>query len=195
MSKSRGNAVNPTTFLDQQGADALRWYLLTVSPPWLPTRFDPEGVVEVVRKFLGTLMNTYSFFALYANIDRFTYNAEQRIPVAQRAELDRWLCSTLAALVEKVDENLQRYDLTKAARLINTFVLDDLSNWYVRRSRRRFWKSEMGQDKMAAYQTLWECLVTVSKLMAPMAPFTAEEVYRNLSVGLAGYEASVHLTM
>jgi isoleucyl-tRNA synthetase len=195
MSKSRGNAVNPISFLDQQGADALRWYLLTVSPPWLPTRFDSDGVVEVVRKFLGTLMNTYSFFALYANIDRFVYNPEQRIPVAERAELDRWLCSSLNGLVEKVNENLARYDLTKAARLINTFVLDDLSNWYVRRSRRRFWKSEMGQDKTAAYQTLWECLVTVSKLMAPMAPFTAEEVFRNLTAGLSGYEDSVHLAM
>ena len=161
MSKTRGNAVDPVTFLDQQGADALRWYLLTVSPPWLPTRFDAEGVVEVVRKFLGTLVNTYSFFALYANIDRFTYKAEERIPVEQRSELDRWLCSALTGLTEKVNENMQRYDLTKAGRSLNSFVLDDLSNWYVRRSRRRFWKAEMGQDKCSAYQTLWECLVVV----------------------------------
>jgi isoleucyl-tRNA synthetase len=193
MSKTRGNAVDPIKFLDQQGADALRWYLLTVSPPWLPTRFDSEGVIEVVRKFLGTLANTYSFFSLYANIDRFEYNGSERIPVKDRSELDRWLCSALFSLTEKVNENLQRYDLTKAGRSINSFVLDDLSNWYVRRSRRRFWKSEMGQDKRSAYQTLWECLVVVSKLMAPMAPFFAEEIYRNLTAGQDTCGDSVHL--
>jgi len=193
MSKTRGNAVDPFVFLDQQGADALRWYLLTASPPWLPTRFDPEGVVEVVRKFLGTLANTYSFFALYANVDHFEYKAEERIPVAERSELDRWLCSALNSLTERVDENLQNYDLTKAGRNINAFVLDDLSNWYVRRSRRRFWKSEMGQDKQSAYQTLWECLVVISRLMAPLAPFMAEEIYRNLTSGQNGLTDSVHL--
>ncbi len=193
MSKTRGNAVDPVKFLDQQGADALRWYLLTVSPPWLPTRFDPEGVVEVVRKFLGTLVNTYSFFALYANIDRFTYKAEERIPVEQRSELDRWLCSALTGLTEKVNENMQRYDLTKAGRSLNSFVLDDLSNWYVRRSRRRFWKAEMGQDKCSAYQTLWECLMVVSRLMAPLAPFIAEEIFRNLTDGQPDQPVSVHL--
>ncbi len=195
MSKTRGNAVDPIKFLDEQGADALRWYLLTVSPPWLPTRFDPEGVVEVVRKFLGTLANTYSFFALYANIDKFAYDAQKRIPIDKRSELDRWLCSALFSLTEKVNENLQRYDLTKAGRLLNNFVLDDLSNWYVRRSRRRFWKSEMGQDKQSAYQTLWECLVTLSKLAAPMAPFITEELYRNLTAGQKGHDDSVHLAM
>ncbi|HPI71807.1 MAG TPA: isoleucine--tRNA ligase [bacterium] len=193
MSKTRGNAVDPVKFLDQQGADALRWYLLTVSPPWLPTRFDPEGVVEVVRKFLGTLVNTYSFFALYANIDRFTYKTGERIPVEQRSELDRWLCSALKGLTEKVNENLQRYDLTKAGRSLNSFVLDDLSNWYVRRSRRRFWKAEMGQDKCSAYQTLWECLVVVSRLMAPLAPFISEEIFRNLTNGQPDQPISVHL--
>jgi len=190
MSKSRGNAVDPVEYLDQYGADALRWYLLTASPPWLPTRFDAEGLREVVRKFLSTLINTYSFFALYANIDGFQYQQAQRIPMAERSELDRWLCSTLSTLTRRVNENLEKYDLTRAARGIASFVLDDLSNWYVRRSRRRFWKSEMGRDKLAAFQTLYECLLTVSRLMAPMAPFVSEELYRNL--GTAGAE-SVHL--
>jgi isoleucyl-tRNA synthetase len=193
MSKTRGNAVTPIEFLDNQGADALRWYLLTVSPPWLPTRFDPEGVRDVIRKFLGTLANTYSFFVLYANIDNFTYDAAQRIPVAERSELDRWLSSALTSLTKRVNDNLARYDLTKAARGIADFVVDDLSNWYVRRSRRRFWKSEMGTDKLAAFQTLYESLLTVSRLMAPMAPFMAEEIYRNLIAGQADLAESVHL--
>ena len=194
MSKTRGNAVDPFDFLDNQGADALRWYLLTASPPWLPTRFDPEGVRDVIRKFLGTLANTYSFFALYANIDQFEYDPATRIPVAERPELDRWLCASLHTLTRRVEENLARYDLTKASRAISGFVVDDLSNWYVRRSRRRFWKSEMGHDKRAAYQTLYECLVTVSRLMAPMAPFLSEEIYGNLSKGQSGAAESVHLT-
>jgi len=194
MSKSRGNAVAPFDFLDNQGADALRWYLLTASPPWLPTRFDPEGVRDVIRKFLGTLANTYSFFALYANIDKFEYDPAGRIPVAERSELDRWLSASLYTLSKRVNENLERYDLTKAARGIANFVVDDLSNWYVRRSRRRFWKSEMGQDKLAAYQTLYECLVTISRLMAPMAPFISEEIYCNLTKDQSGASDSVHLT-
>lgn len=194
MSKSRGNAVAPLDFLDTQGADALRWYLLTASPPWLPTRFDPEGVRDVIRKFLGTLANTYSFFTLYANIDKFSYDAAARIPVAQRSELDRWLLSSLTSLTGRIQENLERFDLTKAARGIAEFVVDDLSNWYVRRSRRRFWKSEMGTDKLAAFQTLYECLQTVSRLMAPMAPFMAEEIYRNLGEGNPEAADSVHLS-
>ncbi len=193
MSKSRGNAVDPFDFLEAQGADALRWYLLTVSPPWVPTRFDPEGVREVIRKFLGTLANTYSFFVLYANIDQFKYDINKRIPVEKRSELDRWLCSRLYSLTRSVNDNLSRYDLTKASRSISEFVINDLSNWYVRRSRRRFWKSEMGDDKLAAYQTLYECLLTVSKLMAPMAPFFAEEIYLNLSTGQPNRKDSVHL--
>ena len=193
MSKTRGNAVAPLDFLDAQGADALRWYLLTASPPWLPTRFDPEGVRDVTRKFLGTLANTYSFFVLYANIDGYRYDAAQRIPAAERSELDRWLCSSMTSLTRRVNENLARYDLTKAARAIADFVVDDLSNWYVRRSRRRFWKAEMGADKQAAFQTLHESLVTVSRLMAPMAPFFAEEIYRNLRDGTDGLPESVHL--
>ncbi|HOH06251.1 MAG TPA: isoleucine--tRNA ligase [bacterium] len=193
MSKTRGNAVAPIEFLDNQGADALRWYLLTVSPPWLPTRFDPEGVRDVIRKFLGTLANTYSFFALYANIDQFSYAATPRIPVAERSELDRWLCSSLTALTKRVNDHLARYDLTRASRAISDFVIDDLSNWYVRRSRRRFWKAEMGEDKLAAFQTLYEALFTVSRLMAPMAPFIADEIYRKLNDGGAGHADSVHL--
>ena len=193
MSKTRGNALTPLDFLDNQGADALRWYLLTVSPPWLPTRFDPEGVRDVVRKFLGTLANTYSFFALYANIDQFAYDPAKRIPVTERSELDRWLCSSLTALTERVNDNLARFDLTKAARAISGFVIDDLSNWYVRRSRRRFWKAEMGADKEAAFQTLYESLHTVSCLMAPMAPFFSEELYRNLVNGQSDRVQSVHL--
>ena len=193
MSKTRGNTVNPFDFLKNQGADALRWYLLTVSPPWVPTRFDEQGVNEIVRKFLGTFVNTYSFFAMYANIDKFTYNIEERIPVNERSEIDRWICSSLSTLVQKVNENLERFDLTKAARNITNFVIDDLSNWYVRRSRRRFWKSEMGHDKLSAFQSLYECLMTISKLMAPIAPFISEEIYRNLIDGIDGQADSVHL--
>ncbi len=193
MSKSRGNAVAPFEFLDNQGADALRWYLLTVSPPWLPTRFDPEGVVEVVRKFLGTLTNTYSFFAMYANIDQYEYNADERIAVKDRSELDRWLCSSLSSLTQHVNDSLAKMDLTRATRAISNFVLEDLSNWYVRRSRRRFWKSEMGQDKLAAYQTLYESLVTVCKLMAPFAPFVSEALFRKLTVKDEDEVTSVHL--
>ena len=193
MSKTRGNTVDPFEFLNTLGADALRWYLLTVSPPWLPTRFDSEGVKEVNRKFLGTLLNTYSFFTMYANIDKFKYNSDERIPVKDRSELDRWICSTLTTLTKTVTENLEKFDLTKAARSIVSFVNDDLSNWYVRRSRRRFWKSEMGQDKLSAFQTLYECMITVAKLMAPMAPFLSEEIYRNLIMADSENPQSVHL--
>jgi isoleucyl-tRNA synthetase len=193
MSKSRGNAVAPFEFLDNQGADALRWYLLTVSPPWVPTRFDPEGVIEVVRKFLGTLTNTYSFFAMYANIDQYEYKADQRIPVQERSELDRWLCSTCSSLTQHVNDSLEKMDLTRATRAISNFVLEDLSNWYVRRSRRRFWKSEMGHDKLSAYQTLYESLVTICKLMAPFAPFVSEALFRNLAARDQDDTTSVHL--
>ncbi len=194
MSKSRGNAVNPFEILDQYGADALRWYLLTVSPPWLPTRFDSEGVNEVNRKFLGTLINTYSFFVMYANIDNFFYSEKDRIAVKERPEIDRWICAALTSLVKKVNDNLERYDLTKATRAISDFVLDDLSNWYVRRSRRRFWKSDIGHDKLSAFQTLYECLLTLCKLSAPFVPFLSEELYRNLTAGNKNNEpVSVHL--
>ena len=193
MSKHIGNTVDPFDHLNREGADALRWYLITVSPPWVPTRFDPEGVQEVMRKFMGTLANTYSFFAMYANIDKFEYGGE-RIPAVDRPVIDRWILSSLSALVERVNDNLKRYDLTKAARAISIFVIDDLSNWYIRRCRRRFWKSDMGTDKTAAYQTLYETLLSISKLMAPFAPFIADETYRNLTQNSNEYEESVHLS-
>ncbi len=191
MSKSKGNSVDPNIIFDNQGADPLRWYLFTVSPPWVPTRFDEEGVTEVQRKFFGTLANTYSFFVMYANIDGFTY--EKPIPVENRPEIDRWLISTRNTLVKNVETWLARYDLTKAARAIQEFVLDDLSNWYVRRNRRRFWKSEQGAEKNAAYQTLFETLLTLAKLIAPFAPFLVEEIYRNLNNNSLEDCPSVHL--
>lgn len=196
MSKSRGNAVDPFEILDYYGADALRWYLLTVSPPWLPTRFDSEGVNEINRKFLGTLINTYSFFVMYANIDHFSYSGNDRIPVEKRPEIDRWICSSLTSLVKKVNTSLEKFDLTRATRAISDYVIDDLSNWYVRRSRRRFWKSDMGHDKLSAFQTLYECLLTLSKLLAPFTPFIAEELYRNLTAEeKEGPAESVHLCL
>jgi len=194
MSKSKGNTVNPFEILDVEGADALRWYLFTVSPPWVPTKFDREGVKEVLRKFLGTLTNTYSFFVMYANIDNFK-PGEYNIPVDKRPEIDRWLISTRNSLVKHVNYLLERYDVTKAARAIQDFVIDDLSNWYVRRNRRRFWKSEKGDDKFAAFETLYETLVTISKLTAPFIPFISEEIYKNLTIDQAdNSEDSVHLT-
>ena len=193
MSKSLGNSVDPFEQMQKYGADTLRWYLLTVSPPWLPTRFDEEGVKEVSRKFFGTLTNTYSFFAMYANIDNFVYDAKKRIPAAERSEIDRWILARLYSLVEQANEHLGQYDFTKAARAISDFVVDDLSNWYVRRSRRRFWKSEMGPDKLGAFQTLYECLTTASRLVAPMAPFISEAVYGRLNSDVADAQDSVHL--
>ena len=188
MSKSKGNTVNPFETLTTYGADTTRWYLVTTSPPWRPTMFDLEGLGDVQRKFFGTLVNTYAFFALYANIDAFAY-AEERIPVAERTEIDRWIISELNSLIKRCRELMEAYDVTKAARNISDFTIDQLSNWYVRRNRRRFWsktrlveKSEKGKDKTAAYQTLYECLDTVTKLLAPFAPFLAEELYRNLNV-------------
>jgi isoleucyl-tRNA synthetase len=192
MSKSRGNSVDPFRLLDKEGADPLRWYLLTVSPPWVPTRFDEEGVREVLRKFFGTLSNTYSFFVLYANIDGFAYGGKP-IPVAERPEIDRWLISSRNTLVKNVRQYLDRYDLSKAGKSIQDFVIDDVSNWYVRRNRRRFWKSEMNEDKRSAYQTLFETLLTLTKLIAPFAPFLSESMYRNLNgAGTEPFE-SVHL--
>lgn len=192
MSKSKGNTVNPFEVIDRFGADPLRWYLITVNPPWLPTRFDTEGIVEVQRRFYGTLINTYSFFAMYANIDGFDHS-EKPVSLTKRPEIDRWVLSALDQLVKQANEYLERFDVTKAARAISEFVIEDLSNWYVRRSRRRFWKSEMGQEKLSAYQTLYEVLLSVTKLMAPFSPFVAEALYRNLnSVPFEPHE-SVHL--
>jgi isoleucyl-tRNA synthetase len=195
MSKTRGNTVDPFKILEKYGADTTRWYLVATSPPWRPTLFDEDGMVEVQRKFLGTLLNTYAFFSMYANIDKFTY-AEATIPVAKRQEIDRWILSSLNSLIKVYEEAMDDYDVTKAARAISDFTIDQLSNWYVRRNRRRFWKNEHGADKIAAYQTLYECLLTIAKLMAPFAPFLAEELYLNLNaVSKREKDQSVHLAM
>ncbi len=192
MSKSKGNAVQPGEILEKEGADALRWYLISNSPPWVPTRFDIDGVNEIIKKFFGTLINTYVFFETYANIDEFRYTADP-VPSVERPEIDRWLLSSLAVCVEKVRNHFEQYEITKAARLITEFVSDDLSNWYVRLNRRRFWKSEKGRDKSAAYQTLFESLIAVTRMMAPIAPFLSEEIYRNLMQSNNPDKVSVHL--
>jgi isoleucyl-tRNA synthetase len=200
MSKTKGNTVDPFFIMEKYGADTTRWYLVTTSPPWKPTLFDEEGLAEVQRKFFGTLVNTYSFFALYANIDRFSY-AEPTIPVRERPEIDRWIISELNSLVKRYLSHMDAYDVTKASRSVSEFTIDQLSNWYVRRNRRRFWsktrpveKSEKGKDKAAAYQTLYECLIAVCKLTAPFAPFLSEQLYRNLnSVTRREGIESVHL--
>ncbi len=180
MSKSIGNTVDPFMLFDKYGADATRWYLVTNSPPWRPTLFDEEGLVEVQRKFFGTLVNTYSFFALYANIDGFNFK-DDLIPYEERPEIDRWIISKLNALVEEYEQLMNDYDVTKAARAVSNYTIDQLSNWYVRRSRRRFWKSEMNKEKLSAYQTLYECLSTLCKLTAPFAPFISEAIYLDLN--------------
>ncbi|KAA3611358.1 MAG: isoleucine--tRNA ligase, partial [Calditrichaeota bacterium] len=193
MSKSKSNSVDPFKIIEKYGADAARWYLMAVSPPWLPTRFDEEGIAEVVRKFFGTLLNTYNFFAMYANIDNFSYDSGTVVAIESRPEIDRWIISRMNRLVLQVDGYFKRYDITKLVRMISDFLVDDVSNWYVRRNRRRFWKSEVGEDKLAAYQTLFEVLQTVAKLIAPVAPFISEEVYKNLNKGTKNALESVHL--
>lgn len=194
MSKSLGNTVDPFKIVDQYGADPLRWYLVTNSQPQVPTRFDASGIQEVINKFFGTLLNTYAFFAMYANVDEFKPTSRP-IPFEQRPEIDRWLLSTLNRAVARVEETFNRYDVTRGARTISDYAINDLSNWYVRRCRRRFWKAEMGADKLSAYQTLHHALLTVSKLMAPVAPFMAEALYQRLvDFGSAPTgEESVHL--
>ena len=194
MSKSKGNTVDPSILFDKYGADATRWYLVTNSPPWRPTLFDEEGLGEVQRKFFGTLLNTYSFFALYANIDKFNFS-EKLMPYEKRPEIDRWIISKLNSLISEYRENMDNYDVTKAARAVSEFTIDHLSNWYVRRCRRRFWKSEMNGNKISAYQTLYECLINISKLVAPFSPFIAEELFQNLNsvTGKEKFE-SVHLS-
>lgn len=196
MSKRLGNAVNPFEAIEQYGSDPLRWYMIANSSPWDDLKYDPAGVTEVGRKLFSTLYNTYSFFALYANVDGFDPNAPQ-VPVNERPEIDRWIISLLNSLIINVDSALNDYEPTKAARAINDFVLYNLSNWYVRLNRKRFWGSEDPKDKLAAYQTLYTCLLTLSKLIAPAAPFYADRLYRDLTAGgTQGDKApSVHLAL
>ena len=181
MSKRLGNAIDPFEMINSFGADAVRWYMISNSNPWDNLKFDQEGVAEVKRKFFGTLQNIYSFFSLYANIDNFGYK-EAKINIDERPELDRWILSELNTLIKKVDDNLENYELTPAARDINDFVQEKLSNWYVRLSRRRFWKGEYNNDKVSAYQTLYECLLNVSKLISPIAPFYSEHIFQSLNI-------------
>lgn len=180
MSKSLGNTVDPFQIIEKYGADTTRWYLISNSPPWKVTLFDEEDLADVQRKFFGTLINTYAFFALYANLDGFKYE-EPDIPFEERPEIDKWILSALNTLIKDVKEYFEEYDITKAARAISYFTIEQLSNWYVRRNRRRFWKSEMNLDKISAYQTLYQCLINISKLASPIAPFITEEIYRCLN--------------
>ncbi len=190
MSKRLGNAVDPFEAINKYGADAVRWYMISNSSPWDNLKFDENGVLDVSRKFFGTLYNTYSFFVLYANVDNFDYNAPQ-VPYSERPEIDCWILSLLDSLVKEVDKQMEDYEPTKAARAIQDFVCDNLSNWYVRLNRKRFWGGEMDTDKLSAYQTLYKCLKTVALLMAPVAPFVADRIYRDLTGG----KESVHVAL
>ena len=193
MSKRLGNAADPFETLAEYGPDATRWYMISNANPWDNLKFDLEGIAEVRRKFFGTLYNTYSFFSLYANIDGFTYS-EAEIPLNERPEIDRWILSELHTLIQEVDGFYEEYEPTKAARAISNFVQENLSNWYVRLCRRRFWKGEYGTDKIAAYQTLYTCLLNVAKLSAPIAPFFMDKLYRDLTQATQSEEFdSVHL--
>ncbi len=194
MSKRLGNAIDPFETIDKYGSDPLRWYMITNASPWDNLKFDIEGVEEVRRKFFGTLYNTYSFFALYANVDNFSFK-EDLIPVSERPEIDRWVISLLNTLIKDVDEYYNTYEPTKAGRAISDFVNDNLSNWYVRLNRKRFWGGEMTKDKLSAYQTLYTCLETIAKLMAPISPFYADKLFCDLIV-VTEHEkvASVHLS-
>ena len=192
MSKRLGNAVDPFGAIEKYGTDPLRWYMISNSSPWDNLKFDTVGVEEVSRKFFGTLYNTYSFFALYANVDGFDNSAEQ-IPVEKRPEIDRWIISLLNTLVKEVSADLDDYEPTKAARAISDFVGDNLSNWYVRLNRKRFWGGEMNDDKLSAYQTLFTCLKTVALLIAPVSPFFADRLYTDLAAATTGESTSVHL--
>ncbi len=193
MSKRLGNAVNPFETIDKYGADPVRWYMITNAQAWDNLKFDIAGVDEVKRKFFGTLYNTYNFFAMYANTDNFTY-AEPDVPFEKRPELDRWILSLLNTLVKEVGEAYETYENTKAGRLIQTFVMDHLSNWYVRLGRKRYWGGEYDEDKISAYQTLYTCLITIAKIASPIAPFYMDKMYRDLNAvtGKENYE-SVHL--
>ena len=191
MSKRLGNAVDPFEILNKYGPDATRWYMISNANPWDNLKFDEQGISEVQRKFFGTLYNTFSFFSLYANIDEFDPYKEAPTPILKRAELDQWILSELHSLIKSVDDAYEDYEPTKACRAISDFVQEKLSNWYVRLCRRRFWKGEYGQDKINAYQTLHECLVTISKLSAPIAPFYMDRLYQDL---IQKTQTSIHLT-
>ncbi len=194
MSKRLGNAVDPFSTLELYGPDATRWYMVANANPWDNLRFDLEGIQEVSRRFFGTLQNTYAFFALYANLDSFTFT-EAEVPLAARTESDRWIISRLNSLVQAVDEAYESYEPTRAARLVQDFTVDDLSNWYVRLNRKRFWQGAYDKDKQAAYQTLYTCLVTIAKLAAPIAPFYTDRLYQDLNkVTRQEPFASVHLS-
>lgn len=189
MSKRVGNVVNPFEMIEKYGSDPVRFYMMTNSEPWDNLKFDPEGVDEVRRKFFGTLYNTYSFFALYANVDGYEPSSLEDVQQKERPEIDRWILSCLNTLVKKVEKEMDSFDPTRAGRLIDAFVNDDLSNWYVRLNRKRFWGKDMSDDKRSAYDTLYTCLLTVSKLIAPFSPFYADQLYRDLG----GKMTSVHL--
>ena len=192
MSKSKGNTVDPNKVIQEFGADTVRWYMMSNSSPWENLKFSNEGLNEVQRKFFNTIVNTYSFFALYANIDGFTYSGSP-IQCAERSEMDRWIISRLNSTIKQTDELFEQYEPTKAAREIEQFV-DELSNWYIRRSRRRFWKEGKSLDKTAAYQTLFECLLSLSKMISPIAPFMGEWLYQRLSEVVKQEEKSVHIS-
>jgi len=194
MSKRLGNAIDPFKMIDEYGADAVRWYMISNSNPWDNLKFDQDGVAEVKRKFFGTLHNVYSFFSLYANIDNFSFK-EDVIAFEKRSELDQWILSELNSLIKRVDNYYNEYELTPASREISDFVQEKLSNWYVRLSRRRFWKGEYNGDKISAYQTLYECLSSLSKLISPIAPFYSEYIYQCInSVTKKEEYESVHLS-
>jgi isoleucyl-tRNA synthetase len=194
MSKRLGNVVDPFKTIEQFGADATRWYLITNASPWENMKFDLDGIKEVQRKFFGTLYNTYQFFALYANVDGFTFK-EAYVPLEQRPEIDRWILSSLNTLIKKVTEYMDDYEPTQAGRAIEEFMDEHLSNWYVRLCRRRFWKGEYEHDKVCAYQTLYECLETVLQLMAPISPFFSDALYQELNKVTGRHKVeSVHHT-
>ncbi|MAO71755.1 MAG: isoleucine--tRNA ligase [Flavobacteriales bacterium] len=194
MSKRLGNAVDPFETLDKYGADACRWYMMSNAQPWDNLKFDVSGIEEVKRKFFGTLYNTYSFFALYANIDRFTYS-EKEIDINERTEIDRWIISELNSLIIEVENNYENYEPTKVTRLVQDFVINKLSNWHIRLSRRRFWKGEYNKDKISAYQTLYECLEKIAIISAPIAPFYMDQLFKDLnSVSKKNSANCVHLS-
>ena len=196
MSKRLGNGVDPFHAIEKYGSDPLRWYMITNSSPWDNLKFDEQGVQEVARTFFGKLYQTYSFLAMYANVDGFSY-AEPDVPMNERPEIDRWILSELNTLIQKVDACYADYEPTKAGRLIEDFVIDNVSNWFVRLNRKRFWGSEMSTDKLSAYQALYTCLETVARLMAPIAPFYADRLYTDLTsaTGRGSKGESVHLAL